>query len=230
LLLESVGAPVDRCLEQLERYRVLLQAEAARTNITKYRKPDEIVLYHFVDSLQALRCAGIARDGEVIDVGTGAGLPGVPCAIARPGWRITLLDSRQRRGRLLEKVAWELLYGRARVVLGRAETSAHSASERGRYDLVLARAVAPLPILLEITLAFLKPGGLLVTHRGAAWREDLAMSGVALDALWGQFVEALPYRLRAREAEHAVLVVRLSSLPDPRYPRSPSRIRRKPLL
>ena len=228
-LLESLGVSADSCVEPLEQYRLLLQEEAAKWNITKYRKTHEIILYHFVDSLQALKCEGLERECEVIDVGTGAGLPGVPCASVRPGWRITLLDSSEKHGRFLGVVAQRLLPDRARVIVDRAEVTAHRDSERGRYDLVLARAVAPLPILLELALPFLKPSGLFLAHRGAAWQKDLAVSAKAIETLCGEFVGAHRYRLRGRDREHGVLVVRLSSPPDDRYPRSAARIRREPL-
>jgi hypothetical protein len=136
-LLGSLGVPVDSCLERLEQYGALLQQEAAKWNITKYRKAHEVVLYHLVDSLQSLRCPGTEGVYEVIDVGTGAGSPGVPCA--------------------------------------------------------------------------------------------LATSDEALRELCGTFVEALRYRLRGRDSEHAVLVIRLCSAPDERYPRSAARMRRQPL-
>jgi len=207
----------------------MLQAEAKRRNITKYTSPQEIIYYHFIDSLQVLRWPHIPRNAKVIDIGTGPGLPGIPCAIVRPDWHISLLESSKRDAEFLRAAVESCIPGRSAVVPLRAEQAARQANYRAGYDIVLARAVAPVAILLEISLPFLKPGGLLLAHRGASFREDIALSQDALSILGGKYIETIPYRLHRRDRDHAVLVFRQERLTDPRYPRNPARIRKSPL-
>ncbi|HOE11248.1 MAG TPA: 16S rRNA (guanine(527)-N(7))-methyltransferase RsmG [bacterium] len=227
--LTSLSLRPDSCIPTLDRYREMLQAEARKRNITKYTNPQEIIHYHFIDSLQVLRWPHIPHNAKVIDIGTGPGLPGIPCAIVRPDWHISLLESSKRDAEFLRVTVESCIPGRGAVVHLRAEQAAHQADYRAGYDIVLARAVAPVAILLELSLPFLKPGGFLLAHRGASFREDIALSQNGLSILGGKYMETIPYRLRGRDRDHAVLVFRQERLTDLRYPRNASRIRKSPL-
>ncbi len=227
--LTEVGAAVEPCLEQLWVYLGFLQREGEKRNISKYRTQDEILTYHFVDSLQVLRFEGIVGMERVIDIGTGPGLPGIPCALAQPAWEVALVDAQKKNGEFLRTVCEQLLPLRGRVLSERSEELAHDSTERGMYDLVLGRGVAAFPQLLELCLPFLRDGGHLLAHRGKEWRDELGEATNAFEALGGEFVEAMPYTLPGRDAEQAVLVVgRVGEMSD-KYPRKPGRIRKNPL-
>ncbi|HQP97525.1 MAG TPA: 16S rRNA (guanine(527)-N(7))-methyltransferase RsmG [bacterium] len=227
--LTCLSIPVDIYIPVLDLYSQMLQTEAERRNITKYHTAEEIIQYHFIDSLQVLRWRHIPLAPKVIDIGTGPGLPGIPCAIVHPDWHISLLESSERDAEFLRKAVETCIPGRGEVLHLRADHAAQQSNYRQRYDIALARAVAPLPILLEISLPLLRPGGFLLTHRGASFAEDLAAAGNALLALGGEHIETIPYRLHGRDRYHAVLVFRQETLTDPRYPRNPSKIRKSPL-
>jgi len=227
--LADIGAAVEPCLEHLTTFSALLQHEAQNRNITKYTTLDEITIFHFVDSLQALRFPFLRGDERVVDIGTGPGLPGIPCALVHPAWEITLVDSRKKNGDFLRSVCDQLLAVRARVVIGRAEALAHDPLYRAQYDLALARAVTPFPQLIELALPFLKEGGHLLAHRGADWQQEVKQARDAFTTLGGVLTHSVLYTLPGRDGEWAVLAIqRLGILPR-NYPRSPGRIRKNPL-
>ena len=140
-------------------YRLLIEANK-RTNLTTITDYQHVQTRHFLDSLI---CASVLTptmisDSKVIDVGTGAGFPGLPIKIAFPDLHLTLLEATAKKTQFLNHVVKELDLDRIRVITGRAEEVAHSPIERGKYDLVMARAVAKLPILVELCLPFCAVG------------------------------------------------------------------------
>lgn len=162
-------------LETLGRYRELLLDWNERINLTAITDPAAIVTHHFLDSLACLLAVPPDRRGaaRVIDVGSGAGFPGIPLAIALPDWQVTLLEATGKKVRFLEEAARTLQLGNAHALQGRAEEVAHLTAYRGRYDIATARAVAALPTLLEYCAPFLRPGGLLLLPKKGDLSEEL---------------------------------------------------------
>ena len=164
---EAHGLTLDgRQLGQFEEYYRLLVAANERVNLTSVTAYEEVQRRHFGESLAvaaALYRTGVLRPGQAartIDLGAGAGFPGLPIKIAHPALRLTLLESAAKKTAFLEEVVERLALADVAVVTGRAESAAHEPAHREAYDLALARAVASLPVLLELALPFLRLGRL----------------------------------------------------------------------
>ncbi len=185
-----------RALDQFRRYLTLLREHGARMNLTSVRDAEGVQRRHFVESLAlgvALREAGRLHGRErLIDIGSGAGFPGVPLAIVWPGLRLTLLEATQKKARFLQTLVEELALPGAHVVAQRAEEAAHQPLLRERFDLALARAVAPLPALAELGLPFLRLGGVLAAVKGSHLDAELREAQGAIRRCGGGLARVLP--------------------------------------
>lgn len=191
-------------------------------NLTAITEPEEIVQKHFADSLAALP---YLKEGDaVIDVGTGAGFPGLPLLIVKPGLKLTLADSLQKRLSFLEGLLKELGL-QATVVHGRAEELGQNPLYRERYDFALSRAVASLPVLLELTTPFVKPGGYAIAYKGRAQEELLSAKGAAFLLKTKLSLKELPSDIGERCLVFAQKTDRTPKL----YPRKPGTPAKKPL-
>lgn len=172
-LKELCPALTEEQLERFARYYELLVDWNTRMNLTAITEENEVAEKHFYDSLAAEKL--IPAGARCIDVGTGAGFPGVPLLIVREDITVTLLDGLNKRLVFLEAVLNELgLSGRAKLVHMRAEDGGRDPAYRGKYDVALTRAVAGLPALLELTVPFLKVGGSSICYKGDATEEIAA--------------------------------------------------------
>jgi len=217
-------------LDQFERYLALLTAWSARVNLVGDVNPDVVQRRHFLESLAlgaALRERQILRpDADVLDVGAGAGFPGVVLKIAWPALRLTLLEATAKKTAFLAELVTALALDHTDVLTGRAETLGHDPAVRGRFDLVFARAVAPLPVLLELTMPFARAGGRVVTPKGARASAELAASARALEILGG---EAFTLPLEVPGPPQTVVVVAKRRETPPEYPRRPGTPAKAPL-
>lgn len=222
-----------RARERFARYLELLIEWSPRAGLTSVTEPEAIQLRHFGESLalvKLLRAGGLAAAGtSVVDVGSGGGLPGVPMLIADPSLAVTLVESHERRAQFLELVVAELGFKTARVVRARAEEAGRDPALRGSFDLAVARAVAPLPVLVEYTLPLLRSGGALATPKGSRARGELAEAEAAIEALGGVAETPQPLSLPPGAHPQLVLIVRRSGELDDRYPRRPGVPSRRPI-
>jgi 16S rRNA (guanine527-N7)-methyltransferase len=181
---------------RLRRFRDLLHDANATLNLTSVREPQAIERRHIAESLavvRALEDAGrLPAGASAIDVGSGGGLPGVPLAVVRPDVRVTLVEATGKKAAFLERTARELGLDNVRVLAARAEQAAHDPVEREQYDLALARAVAALPALVELTLPFVKVGGALAAVKGSRAEEEIAAAAGAVRRCGGGDVLSLP--------------------------------------
>ena len=182
-------------------------------NLTAITEPDQVAKLHLLDSLTVLKAADLAGK-RVIDVGCGAGFPGVPLKIACPEMKLTLLDSLGKRMNWLEQVL-PTLGVEARCVTARAEDAA--ADCRESYDYATSRAVARLNILLELTAPFVKVGGAVLAMKGMAAREELAEAGNAIRQLGLKVENVLEFPIDG--TAHSVIVLRKVKPTPPKYPR-----------
>jgi 16S rRNA (guanine527-N7)-methyltransferase len=193
-------------------------------NLTRITEPGESAVRHFYDSACVLKYVDFSAGAKIIDIGTGAGFPGVPLAILRPDISVTLLDSSEKKTDFLRQAAGELGL-KIEVLTGRAEELGHS-SQREKYDIAVSRAVASLPALLELCLPFVKTGGLFVAYKGADYAEEIKASTNAVKAMHAEAKDVfLPYESRA----NALIVFRKLKETDARFPRKYAQIKNKPL-
>ena len=180
----------ERQLQQFAAYQSLLSAWSDRANLVGDASPDVVRSRHFVESIAlgaALREREALRpDSRVLDVGAGAGFPGVALKIVWPGISLTLLEATAKKTAFLSALCSELELADVVVLTGRAETLAHDTSLRETFDLVVARAVAPLALLLELTLPFARVGGRVASPKGSRAAQELAASVHALEVLGGK--------------------------------------------
>ena len=192
-------------------------------NLTAITEPEQVAKLHLLDSLTVLSVQDLTGK-KVIDVGCGAGFPGVPLKIACPGMELTLLDSLGKRMNWLQEILPALGVD-AQCVTARAEEAV--ADRREQYDFATSRAVARLPVLLELTAPYVKVGGAVLAMKGAAAREELAESKNAIRALGLKVEKVQEFPIDG--TSHAVIVLRKIA-PTPRqYPRRYAKIKQSPL-
>ncbi len=192
-------------------------------NLTAITEDEQVAKLHLLDSLTVLCCADL-RGSRLIDVGCGAGFPGVPLAIACPEAEVTLLDSLGKRMKWLEQVLPGLGVS-AQCITARAEEAV--AHRRESYDYATSRAVARLNILLELTAPYVKVGGAVLAMKGAAAREELAECAAAIKKLGLKLESVREFPIDG--TGHAVIVLRKVAPTPPRYPRRYAKIKQDPL-
>jgi 16S rRNA (guanine527-N7)-methyltransferase len=211
------------------RYYELLVSGNQKANLTRILEPRQVMVKHFVDSLALLswRSGGFA--GPLLDVGSGAGLPGIPLKIARPELEVRLLDSARKRVDFLRAAAGQLGLSGLDVVYGRAEELARQEGCRDSFPLVVSRALARLPVLLELCLPFVRPGGYFVAYKGPEAVQELSAAGAALDALGAVSGETFPYSLPDACGERCLLIFVKTAETPSRYPRRAGLPEKRPL-
>jgi 16S rRNA (guanine527-N7)-methyltransferase len=216
----------DQHAARLSRYLELVARWRRRAGLTTVTDPFEAARLHIADSLLILR-AQIQPGSSLIDVGSGAGLPGIPVAIVRPDLSVTLLEADHRKAGFLELAAGELGLN-VGVVARRAEEFAHDHAARERYDVVVARAVAPLSPLLELTLPFARIGGAVVLLKGPAVQREIRAADRARAVLGGGEAVQVKCALAGGEDRRLIVVTKVGATPDP-YPRRAGMPVRSPL-
>jgi len=230
----ALGLVLDaEAVERFGRYRDLIAQAARRFSLTSVRDPAAIERRHLVESLAfglLLRGRGLLPDGaRVIDIGAGAGLPGLPLKLAWPSLRLSLVESNAKKCAFLRDVVRELALTGVELLEGRAEDFGRDATHRKAYDLAVARAVAPLPVLLEYALPLLRVGGHLAATKGSAAAPELAASAAALDALGGRLVDQLALRTPGGLTQAVLIFEKQAPTPE-RYPRRAGLPTKRPIV
>ena len=216
----DLEAPVQR---QLCRFAQAVLEQNRVMNLTAITEPDQVARLHLLDSLTLLKTADLAGK-RVIDVGCGAGFPGVPLKIACPQIDLTLLDSLGKRVNWLQTILPQMGV-QARCVAARAEEAVSACRET--YDIATSRAVARLNILLELTAPFVKVGGYVLAMKGAAAREELAEAKNAVARLGLQIEKIQEFPMG--DTAHGVVVLKKVKPTPPQYPRRYAKIKQSPL-
>jgi 16S rRNA (guanine527-N7)-methyltransferase len=223
----------ERQLEQFETYYRELVAWNARMNLTAITDYQEAQTGHFLDSLTiitALSPGERARPLSVIDIGTGAGLPGLPLKIIMPRTLLVLLEATTKKCQFLEYLTGKLGLPDTEIVNARAEDAARDPRYREKFDLALARAVAALPVLLELALPFCAGSGLFIAQKKGDVEREIEQSQKAIDILGGRLREIKPVRLKGLDDGRVLVVIEKVSPSPPGYPRRPGIPAKKPIV
>lgn len=224
----EIGIELDEtALDRFDKYAELLVETNKTLNLTAIIEPDEIVYKHFIDSLSLLTCVEPQKGAKLIDVGTGAGFPGVVLLIARPDLEITLLDGTNKRLIFIENVLNEIGLN-ADIVHMRAELAGKDSKFREKYDLVTARAVANLNTLSEYCMPFVKIGGIFAPMKSSKTNEELENARSAIKLLGGKIKEIESFDIENCGERHIIITEKISQTP-PKYPRASAQISKKSL-
>ncbi|MBI2322068.1 MAG: 16S rRNA (guanine(527)-N(7))-methyltransferase RsmG [Chloroflexi bacterium] len=212
----------------LARYLALLLEWNQRLNLTAVTDPAEVEVRHFLDALSALLVLP-PEARALVDLGAGAGLPGLSLAIARPAIHVTLVDSARKKVRFLEHVIANLALSNARALWGRAEELGQQAEHRERYDVATARAVAEVAVLAEYALPLLRIGGAAIFWKHGDVRAELEGARHAITVLGGGAPAVHPVRAPGLPEGRCLVVVRKERPTPQAYPRRPGAATKRPL-
>ena len=217
---------------QFELYFRELVAWNNRINLTGITDRDQVQTRHFLDSLTVVLAFGERppQSARVLDVGSGAGLPGIPLKVLYPDIRLTLLESTMKKARFLAHLAGVMGTPDIEVLCHRAEELGHDAEHRERYAVVLSRAVAPLPTLVELTMPFCRIGGIVVAQKKGRVAPEVEQASFGVEALGGRIRELLPISVQELGDDQRALVIIEKFAPTPaRYPRRAGIPQKRPL-
>ena len=217
----------EKQLNQFYNYMNILIEWNKVMNLTNITEPEEIIQKHFVDSLTILK--SIKENDSIIDVGTGAGFPGMPIKIVFPETRITLLDSLNKRIKFLEEVTNKLELKNIETIHGRAEEVAHNKKYREKYDIAIARAVAPLNVLSEYLLPFVKIGGYAICMKGVKGKEEAEEGKNAIKILGGEITNSREFNLPNTEMARTIIEIEKIKNTEKKYPRKAGTPTKMPL-
>lgn len=217
----------DGMVTDLNRYMEILLKWNKTMNLTAITQPEEVYVKHFLDSLLLLRAYEAPLQARVIDVGTGAGFPGIPLKIVRPDIELTLLDSLNKRVNFLQEVSDAL--GQDNICIhGRAEELGRDEGYREQYDVATARAVAGLPSLCEYCLPFVKVKGMFVALKGYDIEEEAGQARRAITVLGGKMISIRKFELPMENRRSIVLIQKITQTMA-KYPRISAKITKDPL-
>lgn len=186
-------------------------------NLTGITEPKEVVLKHFIDSLTILKY--INKNDNIIDVGTGAGFPGIPLKIAENSLEITLLDSLNKRINFLNEVIEKINLYKVKTIHGRAEDFGQNFEYREKYDVAVSRAVAPLNILLEYMLPFVKVGGSCICMKGSNCDEEIENAKKTIEILGGKIEKIEKFNLPKSDNNRTICIIKKVQKTSKQYPR-----------
>ncbi len=229
--LNKMGVPLSpEAAASLIRFHDLLMDWNQRMDLTAVLDESEMMDRHYVDSLSPLAFPDlIPQNAFIIDVGSGAGFPGLPLAVARPDLKVTLLDAQHKRVRFLQEAVSLLSLPNVQVIHSRAEDGAHLSKLREHFDLALARALAPLPVLVELLLPFVRPGGRAICWKGPAVLAETDAGERAARLLGGHLEAPIPTPIPDRDWAHMLLPIKKVEKTLRQYPRKAGTPGREPL-
>ncbi len=215
-------------IDKFEKYKELILEYNKHTNLTRITEDDEFNVKHFLDSLSLFKTDLFVKDKKIIDIGTGAGFPGLPLKLYNEDLNITLLDSLRKRIDFLNGVIEELGLKKIRPIHARAEEIARDPNYRESYDIAVSRAVANLSTLTEYAMAFVKVGGYFISQKGPEYKEELKSAKRAIELMGGEVKDIIHTPL-PNDIDHYILVIKKVKATDKKYPRGGGKPRKSPL-
>lgn len=209
----------EKQLQQFQRYYELLIEWNEKINLTAITEPQEVAVKHFIDSVSAWDEKRFEGAKSIIDVGTGAGFPGIPLKIFQPQLKLVLLDSLNKRIKFLQTVVDELQLDNVECIHARAEEGAKNPKLRENFDIAVSRAVARLPVLAEYCIPFVKVGGTFAALKGMKFAEEAEEGKKALQILGGSEPVSVEKKLPGLDDKRAVIYVKKIKSTPKKYPR-----------
>lgn len=209
----------EKQLAMFETYYEMLVEKNKVMNLTAITEKNEVIDKHFIDSISLKKAMDVTKPVKVLDLGTGAGFPGIPLKIAYPNLQVTLLDSLNKRIKFLQEVIEELSLEEIDAIHGRAEDYAKQSGYREQFDICVSRAVANLATLSEYCLPYVKQGGCFISYKSGAVQEELEQSKKAIKELGGRVKEVIPFVLPDTDIERTFVVIEKVKQTPRKYPR-----------
>lgn len=219
----------DEIESKFIKYRDLLKSWNRKINITSIEEDEEIYIRHFLDSILLLNQENLNEYKTVIDVGTGGGFPGIPLKIVNENYRVTLLDSLKKRIDFLSEIKKELNLEDVWLVHGRAEDLGHDINYREKFDICVSRAVAPLNVLCEYCLPFVKVGGYFAAYKSENISPEISESKNAMSRLGGKLKEIKEVSLPGTDIVRKIVIIEKYEPTSIKYPRKAGKPAKEPL-
>jgi len=216
-------------LKTFEMYMKGILEWNEKINLTAITDKDEFIRKHYIDSLLCYEFDELQSAGKIIDVGTGAGFPGVPLAIVFPEKKFVLMDSLKKRLNVIDKLCKELGIKNIITLHGRAEDLARDRKHREKYDLCVARAVANITVLAEYTLPFIKVGGSLLAYKGSDFKKELDEGQKAITLMGGELAGERSVAIENLGLDHKIIIINKIKNTPMQYPRKAGTPSKEPL-
>lgn len=228
--LDALGITLtEKQIEQFLIYYEMLVEWNEFMNLTAIIEYDEVMKKHFIDSISLIKAYDVTKSASVIDVGTGAGFPGLALKIAYPNLQVTLLDSLNKRIQFLNEVITKLGLEGVETIHGRAEDFAKPGKLREKYDLCVSRAVANLSTLSEYCLPFVKVGGHFISYKSEKITEEMSAAGNAIKLLGGKVVNQVEFQLPDSDIYRNLFVIEKIKETPKKFPRKAGLPSKEPL-
>lgn len=214
--------------KNFEIYKNLLLVWNTKMNLTSITEEKEIIIKHFIDSLMLIKY--LNKDDKIIDIGTGAGFPGIPLKIVKKDLEVTLLDSLNKRINFLDNVIQELKLSNIKTIHGRTEEIALKEEYREKFDVATARAVARLNVLMEYCLPYVKKDGIFICMKGPNIKEEINEAKKAIEILGGRIENVQELELPEIHDKRTIIIIRKIKQTPKKYPRKAGIPSKQPIL